>query len=126
MTLSYDLCLKLKESGFNQGMNDGDRYWGDDKKHVADWCAHYPYPDPDATPSSLVAKIPSLTELIEACGERLDGLIRVGHSGGGVNMQWLATAGSCEECGRPDSYMISGPTREEAVANLYLSLNPKP
>lgn len=53
---------------------------------------------------------PTLSELIEACGDKFDALVSSERSGG-----WMATDGR--------GLSGDGSTPEEAVANLWLELN---
>lgn len=93
--MNYDLALKLKQAGFPQP----EREPFDAHKHEAGFVS-----DNDAY-------IPTLSELIEACGESLTSL---GIQGGTNPVQWLAYS-------EPDlAWACSTP--EEAVANLWLSL----
>lgn len=66
---------------------------------------------------------PTLSELIEACGDAFDSLVRVAitdHLGGGNIIKWRAQARDPQT---PDG---RASTPEEAVARLWLSLNKKP
>lgn len=109
-TLSYELCLKLKEAGFQQ------RYhWksgGLDHFVVENEKDEYGCP--------VVVEIPTLSELIEECTPRV------------VLWQfedrWCAgiyTYGSDIYIDDYPSPCESGDTPEEAVASLYLELNKK-
>jgi len=62
---------------------------------------------------------PTLSELIEACGEKLDLLERTGMVG---QEKWRA---SVDEDREGYGTSIYGETPEEAVANLWLSLQAK-
>lgn len=65
---------------------------------------------------------PTLSELIEACGNRFFGFFRcTAHSNGGYC--WKAEA--VDSMGNIDDLVQSGETPEEAVANLWLALNKK-
>lgn len=59
-----------------------------------------------------VLKFPTLSELIEACGEEFESLTQTLHE----DAKWKWTACTSE-------IRTFGNTPEEAVANLYLSLN---
>lgn len=66
--------------------------------------------------------IPTLSELIEACGDGFNGLDReeMYNDGNLVNVRWMA---------RPTqkgAEVVYAPTPEEAVARLWLALNKKP
>lgn len=92
--MNYELAKKLKDAGFPQNchfyMQDG----------VEEWCA------------------PCLSELIEACGEDFEGLVKVPKEYGG----WAACKSMMDF--NYDKF-ANGTTPEEAVAKLYLSINQK-
>lgn len=99
--MDYELAKKLKEAGFKVGEH------GDDARGCfRDVC------------------VPTLEELIDACGERFEELNRIGHKG--KKPRWICTTLPCEECGWLDSYSVGGDTSEEAVARLWLALHPLP
>jgi len=62
---------------------------------------------PDGTKVTFNERFPTLSELIEACGDKIDGLQR------GFGKWYAVTTTSSKE----------GNTPEEAVANLWLELN---
>lgn len=64
-----------------------------------------------------VVNAPTLSELIEACGDGLQSLIRNMIGG------WIAFTNAKDESGERMS--IKGSTPEEAVANLWLALQDK-
>lgn len=78
----------------------------------------YSYLDSKGYPCGPLGKdafyIPTLPELIEACGDDFDSL----HNTGG---DWWAWSDS--EYGEAAGVNKSGPTPEEAVAHLWLALN---
>ena len=96
--MTYDLARKLKEKGFPQkskGVYMGEEY----EDNVS---------------------IPTLTELIEACGDRFAQLHK--WSGGEEKEKWMA----CSESNwgnTPDGIEAYGNTAEEAVAHLYLEIH---
>lgn len=102
--MNYNLCKKLKEAGFPQTNQNKVCDGSDlDESGKAIWCSE-----------------PSLSELIEACGECLFSLyneIETAPSGLDVIRYWKARGGGQEE---------RGSTPEEAVANLYLQLHGTP
>lgn len=61
--------------------------------------------------------IPSLLELIEACGDKYYGLIRKGAT------VWVADGGDYRAGLYGNEFCIIGKTPEEAVAKLYLALH---
>jgi hypothetical protein len=105
--LSYQIALELKYRGFPQTRNDGlckHGNWG--FVDLRESC--------DCVPVE-VATIPTLSELIEACGEHLRSLDNCGEQG------WEAIRED-DECGEPIGFE-EGSTPEEAVARLWLALN---
>lgn len=78
--ISYETAVKLWKAGFPLG------YYGESEKD---------------------SEVPTLSELIEACGDRFFSLCNF--------------SGLYQAMGEGKSQ--SGPSPEEAVANLYLSLN---
>jgi hypothetical protein len=89
--MDYKLANELKDAGFSQN-GDGD-YWGSDIDKTA------PY-------------VPTLSELIEACGARFDCLRLSPNSG-----KWFAVGW------RDGEVIENGSTPEAAVARLWLVLN---
>ena len=118
--MNYELCKKLKDAGFPQepristggvdgevfggfyhvGMIDGDGAFG-----YFTVSEYEEYLKRDST-KHVIAKAPTLSELIEACGERFDALQSLGG-------RWGA---------RASILSAEGSTPEEAVANLWLAL----
>lgn len=101
--MNYKLCKKLKDAGFPQVHRESD-------------CKRN-----DCYEPAMCQSVPTLEELIEACGEDFD-LIRREEL-----ESWLGGTRWC--CmGNPDDYGINqyyGSTPEESVANLWLALNKK-
>ena len=60
-------------------------------------------------------KVPTLSELIEACGDKFYGLHKV------VGGQWLAFIYDMDDCSQ--QLEVYAGTPEEAVARLWLALN---
>lgn len=85
--MTYDLAKQLKDAGF-------------------------PWKEPSCSPG--IAYIPTLSELIEACGGSLDLMMRPGAN--------IASKLHAEEF---ELVKARGSTPEEAVANLWLVLNKK-
>jgi len=102
--MNYELAAKLKDAGLSQE-NGGDFVDADETI----W--H------DVHPTSFpCAYIPTLSELIEACGEGrflLEKGFDTAPSGLDVTEYWVAQRGMFKEVGS---------IPEEAVANLYLAL----
>ena len=106
--MNYELAKQLKDARF-------------DVEHNTEI---YTYVDKKDNPCQLrldAARIPTLSELIEACGEGFEYLNRV-HGGG-----WVAGTMDTKRKGTMgDSNYESGETPEEAVARLWLTFNKKP
>jgi hypothetical protein len=109
--MNYELAKELKDAGFPQPNTNpnltGKILFNPDKASTASWIAY----------------APTLSELIEACGDRLDDLSRMHHFDS--EKKWGASAYSCEECGFTGTFITRGATPEEAVARLWLALNKK-
>ena len=95
--MNYELAKKLKDAGFPQ------------KRHydIVDFLSE-PLPDGTYDKNDFVA-IPTLEELIEACGNAFTRLFHVEKRWGAGNKVFFMT----------------GDTSSEAVANLWLELNKK-
>ncbi len=121
--LSYETAVRLKEAGFSQDRS-GDFYHSSKSR---------PEPSDFVVDTEKIFDhdvfIPSLTELIDACGEIPLYFDNV-HNGNGPRlhlMQWRAKTDNRLAPERfPDSpNEYYGKTPEEAVANLYLALHNK-
>lgn len=106
--MTYEFCEKLKDLGFSQ--NGGGKYWEPThygasgtyvEKLQTKWCVY----------------IPTLSELIEACGPKFKLLIK-------APKNWEAHGFSSKNFGLP-ILIAEGKTPEEAVAKLWLELNKK-
>ena len=113
MNISYKLAEELKDAGFPQNTQ-----WK--------WCACFETNDGEIDAEIVLAKecvvekhpsAPNLSELIEACGEDFDNLMRVYH---GQDIVWVANA---DDLGHSEN---EGFTPTIAVARLWLALNKKP
>lgn len=116
--INYELAKKLKDAGFPQGLehqfvkskNDTEWYiWN--RTDISEF----------ETPNTIVSGIscPTLSELIEACGEEFLSLDSPRVDGIG---EWCAVG----TLGENQLYReANGQTPEEAVANLWLALNKK-
>lgn len=96
--MNYELAKELKEAGFEQ------------KK-----ASHLPHIDnegPFCCVEGCNVYAPTLSELIEACGERFSQLVAPTKTIGKI---WVASGFGWKEEG--------GSTPEEAVARLWLALN---
>lgn len=112
--MNYKLVKKLKDTGFPQ-------------KRTGKYFAlggEYEYPIIPCKEEYETVSIPTLSELIEACGDDFESLVLENYPKG--NKYWKAYQtdesykGDCvvDCCGYE-----SGDTAEEAVANLWLELN---
>ena len=106
--MTYEIAKKLKDAGYSQE-------------------------DPRRTPVTITNEnvheflmkvkgdcyIPSLSELIEACGDVFDSLEKRG------NVYFAFGSSKDKAMMKIDPYRGGGATPEEAVANLFLRLNEK-
>ena len=113
--MDYELCKKLKEAGFPQEIQNYSPtlYYVEKENSVESGEAFYPHVK---LPPNY-CKVPTLSELIEACGEVFTSLEWLG--GVGSTAEWEATAFENHE----QVAIGEGRTPEETVANLYLDLN---
>ena len=101
--MNYELAKKLKDAGFPMPKKDGcPNCWGDLGRGCDDDCGKERYP--------------TLSELIEACGESFETLCRIKRAN--LPVRWAATR-------PPVDYEVLGDTSEEAVASLWLALHQK-
>jgi len=119
--MTYELAKQLKEAGFLQ--NYSEHYFGWIEAHQS--CG---YDEGNYAHEKAVA-CPTLSELIEACGDKL---LALQHTPFNPTMPipeesmpktWMALGG--ENRGTHFSYQQSGFTPEEAVANLWIALQTK-
>ena len=96
----YELCKQLKEAGFKQSGNGG---------YTRDY----------SIDSQPLIYIPTLSELIEACGDDFTDLCRKENFETNSKLVWVSDF--MDYTGR----MIEGSTPEESVAKLWLELNKK-
>ncbi|MES2224162.1 MAG: hypothetical protein V4469_04495 [Patescibacteria group bacterium] len=99
--MNYEIALKLKEAGFpikqwNCRMNE---HWHDTQYRPCSHCEPI---------------IPTLSELIEACGDKFCSL---------TYCNGYKYASSYSDDGFENPYICNGETGEEAVANLWIELN---
>ena len=105
--MNYELAKKLKDVGFSQELTDPSSYYGANGKS-------YGWSEGEDKPyNNDYAKIPTLSELIEACGDGHFSLKRTGRL-------WVTEMGYGIE--KPPE-IASGSTPEEAVANLWIQLH---
>lgn len=109
----YELATKLKEAGFPQ--TGVDTYSKDNWKLLSDGSGRGMPID-----RNLGAYCPTLSELIEACGEFFCRFELQYHPNKHITMDcWWAYARDLKD----NTFDIGGQTPEEAVAMLYISLN---
>lgn len=95
--MNYELAKKLKDAGFPQHDGDIDPHYHDTHQEGC----------------TIGACSPTLSELIEACGEAFRELIK----NSGESDSWMATGGPYVH--------VYGSSPEYAVAKLWLTLNTK-
>lgn len=100
--MTSELAEQLKEAGFPQTITDPMTYFYNG--------ANFGWSEGEDQPTSYL-KIPTLSELIEACGDNFTEVAKVTHK----DFQWIAF----------DRFHNGGKgkTPEEAVAKLWLALN---
>lgn len=98
--MNYEICKKLKDAGFPQ-MVTGNGYFSDGESSMT---LGEPY-------ASRNVYYPSLSELIEACGDSFWSINKT------ANGKWFAVA--------EEAPVAKGDFPQEAVANLWLELNKK-
>lgn len=101
--MTYELAKKLKNAGFSQ--------------EGKGWKGRLPSFNPISLFVTTVY-FPTLSELIEACGDGFFSLKLVPNSREGLNWRTRSTE-------YKQSHEFAGQTPEEAVANLWLELNKK-
>ena len=111
--MTYELAKKLKDAGFPQTL-----------KYCPIWENLY-YLNGEIVQGAFkesklkdgMVKVPTLSELIEACGDKLESLNQIEE---GKWEAWSTILGTMGDEGKEITY---GFTTEEAVANLWLALN---
>jgi len=109
--MDYSLALELKEAGYPfKRIENGN--------HLPPHWEHLDFnPEGDEKLGAQHFYIPTLGELIEACGDKIDDLCR-------VTMGWRASG--TDDTDDPEHPTIRkeeyGETSEESVAKLYLAL----
>lgn len=106
--MDYELAKKLKEAGFPQAKwaTPLNTAWRFDRGNEGE-----------------MVFLPSISELMEACGDKFLSIEYV-VDGGLDNKEKLWWAVSRRSV-VPEEYQVAGETPEEAVANLWLLLNKK-
>ena len=116
--ISYELALKLKETGFPQEPEKygvGSFYWK--RKNCWGFTDVAEYNNEEIEYQKRCYKIPTLSELIEACGDGFRELYK-------SEKIWFALYFPVNDDGNKLRFEI-GQTPEEAVAKLWLKLNKK-
>ena len=113
MNLSYETALELKNAGFPQRYEDrlGREYYmedSSDRDHILITHSNARISLDNALDDEQLTFVPTLSELVEACGDGFECLMRQD----GV---WIANHAN----------HAHGSTPEEAVARLWLALNKK-
>lgn len=103
--MKYETALALKNAGFPLEDIRGDF----DIPHVEIEGVNY--------------GIPSLEELIEACGDSFHELTKLTHQKSETKELWEASTNICEECGWDKYIFGAGRSAEEAIAMLYLKIH---
>lgn len=106
--INYKLANELKDAGFPQDVKWGDMLYHDENKGQVLYTVMQ-----KAEPIQGETKIPTLSELIEACGDYFKGLTHYE-----PDSPWGALAEI-----RGHQIKEYGKTPEEAVAKLWLKLN---
>jgi len=106
MRISYELYMKLKDAGFPYRWHLTEEFTQAQKDCNEEI-------DPEQSPF-----VPTLSELIEACGEDFFALKQTATMELKGTGEWMATAYSNRK-----GIHKPGKTPEEAVARLYLTLN---
>ena len=110
--MNYELAKELKEAGFPQQIRQGDSVYND--RGIELKLFKYGEFVDIASESDDWYKMPTLSELIEACGERFEGLRRQPDPDIETPEIWFADR---------DGYCSPGSSPEEAVARLWMVLN---
>ena len=136
--ITYELAKKLKESGFSQELENGD--WGycvdcgenseihlahhdnDEGNFVGNDYSHHLGEKWKNSGHNTLIKIPTLSELIEACGDRFNNLNRMKNEE--QQIFWVCNA-FWEIGNNKVIWELRGDTPEEVVAKLWLKINKK-
>jgi len=121
--MDYELAKQLKDAGWEkEALSIGDRYYDYDFNEAESPRVYW-----DADKESNFVYIPTLSELIEACGRKI-----VLEEGGEESIYWFRLCGWTSDewmCGYlfPGIWLHKtlGKTPEEATTKLWLKLNKK-
>ncbi len=122
--MPYELSKELKDAGFPQTVKGAER---EDRCYINLKGNLYNF---ENASFNVEAYIPTLEELIEACGDNILGLNRT-HADDGTPNGWVADTHTHEcDCGKSNCFGFNweheaGSTPTEAVARLWLALNKK-
>jgi len=101
--MNYELAKQLKDAGFSQTRCDYSRVHSAPGRHLDG--------------SSECAMNPTLSELIEACGDGFERLVRISAAKDWGAIVWQAQGG------RQDYEVAQSATPEEGLAKLWLALH---
>jgi len=101
--MTYKNCKELKDAGFPQDGDNITSFQGE---------AETVYVNSIDSGSNDYCYVPTLSELIEACGGNLDGIMK-------SKGEWVAMKDRYKSSGE----CFFGSTPEEAVARLWIELN---
>ena|SRR3990167_2024210 len=128
--MNYELCKKLKDAGYPQ---KGYWFWSVDETdmpritteaNVYDTCSFVKSADGKSYEKIKLCFAPTLSELIEACGDKFHKL-EMNNDSAYPNSphKWSAFEFRMSDEWKAGEFQyVSGSTPEEAVANLYLRL----
>jgi len=111
--MTYELALALKNKGFPQELKDvvSENIYFDSNKEIVIGAFV------ESEVSEKMVKVPTLSELIEACGEEFKSVTRAYNAEG--NVEWYAEG---EDITVPTNDQLGYSSPEEAVARLWLAL----
>ena len=122
--MNYELAKQLKEAGFYQATWRGQNYFNEDGLAVIS----DEFLENERMQGKI--KIPSLSELIESCGDKFEwlgnyGVTKYGHQDDIGKTVWVCGkwSGTFVSVGDDFDEISRGSTPEEAVANLWLKIN---
>jgi hypothetical protein len=104
--MTYELAKQLKDAGFPQGVEEGAYFIYNDGKRLEGAFK--------TERSAEISKVPTLSELIEACGFNFLSLNR------SANGEWRAYSNTEASAAVNNIKRVFGSTPEEAVARLWL------
>lgn len=122
--MKYELAKQLKDAGFPQEIKEG-RVWSYFENGRGPWRgSHWEANRPNESHGSDWIYSPTLSELIEVCGEQLLVMKKGTYFG---EKGWLVGQDSLENLNDSTSWEVKafGSTLIEAVAKLWLELNKK-